>query len=109
MLIREERPVSWLKQKTNALLNKLMMRREMLPDILQRKWIEVYAVDKATRNIVFKHKIKDDDFVQKLRSKHPQVCENKSNEALKVASIYLSKESSLISIVTKCGFFISLN
>jgi hypothetical protein len=44
-----------------------------------------------------------------LRSKHPQVCENKPNEALKISSIYISKESSLLSIVTKCGFFISFN
>lgn len=68
-----------------------MMRREILPDILQRKWIEVYMVEKTTKTIALKYKITDDDFVQKLRSKHPQVCENKSNDALKMASIYLSK------------------
>jgi hypothetical protein len=91
VLVREERPVGWLQQKTNAVINKLMMRRETLPDILQRRWIEVYAVDRTTNTIVLKNKITDDDFVQKLRSKHPQICENKSNDALKMASIYLSK------------------
>ncbi len=56
-----------------------MMRRDTLPDILQRRRIDVYAIDRTTNNILFKNRITDDDFVVKMRSKHPQVCENKSN------------------------------
>lgn len=77
VLIREEKPVNWLTLKAKAAMNLLTMSNEEIRETTQRKRIEVYAVNRKDNTIELLQKITEEDFIRKLKSKHPQACENK--------------------------------
>jgi hypothetical protein len=74
VLVREEKPVSWLTKKAKAALNALMMKNEEVNNMIQRRRIEVYTINRKTNAIELLQKITEEDFMRKLKSKHPQAC-----------------------------------
>ena len=53
------------------------MKNEEVKYIIERKRVEVYELNRQNNTISLLHKITEEEFIKRLKAKHPQACETK--------------------------------